>query len=148
MKPSIQTIRTLAAEFFKRLYKPVAIIASIVAVILLALSIWLTTLSAWWWILVVLLTFLIIVATVALILVWIVIKAVAPLQSKDQKKQAKALVDKMQGIAEVTTTPTPILIFQLAKDILMPSKDGFIASIGNATSLTKDISALRDSFKQ
>ena len=148
MKPSIQTIRTLAAEFFKRLYKPVAIIAAIVAVVLLAVSIWLTTLSGWWWILVVLLVFLSIVATVAFVIVWIVIKAVAPLQTKDQRKQAKALVDKMQGIAEVTSTPTPILLFRLAKDVIAPSKDGFIASIGNATSLAKDVSALRDSFKQ
>lgn len=150
LKPSLQTVRTLAAEFFLRTVKPAVIITVIILAVLLVVSIWLTAVSAWWWILLVLVVIASIVVAAALTAVWFIVKTVVrPVQSKQQRTQAKAIVDKMQNVAEVTATPAPLLLFRIAKDVVMPSKQGFISSVSqNATSLTKDVAVLRDSFKE
>ena len=148
MKTSIQTIRAIAVEFFIRVYKPIVIITYIVLGILLALSIWLTTLNGWWGVLLGLVILAILIASVALVIIQVAIRFVRPFESKAQKKQAKALVEKMLSIAEVTATPKVVLLFQVAKDIIAPSSQGFIASIGqNTTSIGRDIAELRNSFK-
>jgi ABC-type transport system involved in cytochrome bd biosynthesis fused ATPase/permease subunit len=148
MKPSIQTIRAIAVEFFIRVYKPVVVITYIFLGVLLALSIWLTTLNGWWGILLGLVILAILIASAALIIIQIAIRFVRPFESKTQKKQAKALVEKMLSIAEVVATPKVMILFQVAKDIIAPSSQGYIASIGqNTTSIGRDIAELRNSFK-
>ncbi len=148
MKPSVLAIRSLGAEFASRLFLPVMITIVICAVALLAVSIWLATLSMWWLILVFLVCLATIAAMVVLIFAWVVIKIVTPIQSKDQKRQAKALVDKIQGVAEVTVTPKSVLLFRVMRDLVAPTQKGFISSISSdSISLTRDFSALRDSFK-
>ena len=148
MKPYAQTIRTLAADFFVRLYKPFAITLVAVFICLLGVSLWLTTTSDLWWILVIILIILTILVVIALAIAWAIIRLVTPTQSKEQRRQARALVDKLQRIADVTATPKPVLLFRVVKDIIAPSKQGFIASISQDTlSLKQDFSTLRDSFK-
>lgn len=148
MKPSVLAIRSLAGEYAARLFLPVLIIITISAVGLLGISIWLATLSMWWIILVVLVSIVTIAAMVALILSWLVIQIVTPIQSKDQKKQAKALVDKIQGVAEVTVTPKFVLLFRVMRDLVVPNQKGFISSVSeDSLSLSRDFSDLRNSFK-
>jgi len=149
LKPSLSAIRSIAAEFAARLYFPVVIIFVVVAIVLLALSIWLVTINAWWTIALVLLSLLIIVVTAALVVGFIVIKRVAPTQSKNQKQQTKNLVDKLLRVAEVTGTPKFILLFNVIKDVVKPSEQGYIASISSDTvTLKRDFITLKDSFKQ
>jgi len=147
MKPSLSAIRSIGAEFAHRLYIPVVITVAITAVVLLALSIWLVTINEWWLILLVFIFGLTIFATAALVLMLAIIAKVSPLQSKAQKKQTKSFVDKLLRVAEVTSTPKFILFFQVMKDVVRPSQDGFISSVSNdTTSLKRDFLALRDSF--
>jgi len=149
IKPSLLAIRSIAAEFAHRLYVPVVIIFAAAAVVLLALSIWLVTMNAWWTILLVVLSFVIVLAIALLVIGLIVIKKVAPAQSKTQKQQTKSLVDKLLRVAEVTGTPKFILLFNVIKDVVKPSEQGYIASISSDTvSLKRDFISLKDSFKQ
>ncbi len=149
MKPSLQAIRSISSELAARLYLPVAISAVVGIVALLVLSVWLVTLSQWWWILLIMVSVVLIVVLILLSIAGVIIKSVAPLQSKDQKRQTKALVDKIQHLSEVTMTPKFVLLFQVVKDSVFPTEKGFIASItSDTTSLKKDFTDLRDSFKE
>jgi len=147
IKPSFLAIRSIASEFARRLYAPVAVSSAIVAALVLALAIWLVTINEWWLILLILVCGMTFFAFVALGVALIVIKKVTPQQSKIQKKQTKAFVDKLLRVAEVTSTPKFILLFQVMKDIVKPSHEGFISSVSNDTvSLKRDFIALKDSF--
>jgi hypothetical protein len=147
IKPSFLAIRSIASEFARRLYVPAAVSAAIVAALVLALAIWLVTINEWWLILLILVCGMTFFAFVALGVALIVIKKVTPQQSKIQKKQTKAFVDKLLRVAEVTSTPKFILLFQVMKDIVKPSHEGFISSVSNDTvSLKRDFIALKDSF--
>jgi membrane-bound ClpP family serine protease len=147
IKPSLSAIRSIGAAFAYQLYLPIMIIVAVAGAILLALSIWLVTISEWWLILLILICGLILFATTALAVVLVIIKKVAPLQSKSQKKQTKAFVDKLLRVAEVTATPKFILLFQVMKDVVKPSHEGFISSVSNDTaSLKQDFIALKNSF--
>lgn len=147
MKPSLSAIRSIGAEFAHRLYVPVVITVAVTAVVLLALSIWLVTINEWWLILLVLIFGLTIFAAAVLAVMLAIIAKVSPLQSKAQKKQTKSFVDKLLRVAEVTSTPKFILFFQVMKDVVRPSQDGFISSVSNdTTSLKRDFLALKDSF--
>ena len=148
LKPALLAIRSIAAEFARRLYFPVVIIFSIIAVVLLALTIWLITISPWWTILLVLLFVAIFVVTSLLIVGYVIIKRVAPVQSKPQKLQTKGLVDKLVRVAEVTGTPKFIILFHVIKDVVSPSEKGYIAALSNDTvTLKQDFITLKDSFK-
>jgi hypothetical protein len=147
MNASLLIIRSLAVEFAMRLYKPIAVTVVIVAVLLLGLSVWLTTVNELWWIFVILLTFLTFIVVTILTVLWVVMRMIAPTQTRQQKKQAKALVDKMMRVAEITATPKFVLLFRVIRDALVPTKSGFIASITDDTaSLRKDFLAFRNTF--
>ena len=76
------------------------------------------------------------------------IRFAAPERTKEQKQQSKALAEKLQRVAEVSATPKVFLLFQVAKDAIVPSERGFIATVSDdATSLSGDFKTLRDSFK-
>ncbi|MDB5162563.1 MAG: hypothetical protein JWO54_553 [Candidatus Saccharibacteria bacterium] len=148
MIPSLLAIRSIAAEFALSLYKPVTIAVGIIAAILLGLSIWLVTFSQWWLILVVFISGLILFVAAALIIIWIIIKTVNPAQTKAQRQQSKLLVEKLLRVAEVTSTPKALLLFQVVKDVIRPSQQGFIVSVTSDTkTLKNDFVALKDSFK-
>ena len=148
VQPSISAVRSIGVEFARRFYMPVVITVAIVAAVLLALSIWLVTLNEWWLILLILVCGLIVFATVLVTGLVLIIKKITPSQSRAQKSQTKAFVDKLMRVAEVTATPKFILLFQVLKDIVKPSKAGFISSVSNdTTSLKKDFLELKDSFK-
>lgn len=148
MHPSLLAIRSLAVEFIMRLYGPVVILVAVISVSLLGFSVWLTTLSDAWWILFGLLAIVALVVVTVLAVLWNIIRWVAPKRTKQQKRQAKALVDKIQHLTEVAATPKFFLWFQVVRDIFSPSQKGFIASVSDdTTSLQRDFAALVDSFR-
>ena len=145
--PSFLAIRSIGAEFAHRLFMPVVFVVATAAVVLLAISIWLVTINEWWLVLLVLIFGLILFATAVLVVALAIIKKLTPLQSKTQKGQTKSFVDKLLRVAEVTSTPKFILFFQVMKDVVRPSHEGFISSVSNdTTSLKRDFIALKDSF--
>lgn len=147
IKPSLLAIRSIAAEFARRLFAPAAVSAAIVAMLLLALSIWLVTVNEWWVFLLIIVVGAIFHISSALTVAFVVIKKVTPPQSKSQKKQTKAFVDKLFRVAEVTSVPKYFLLFRVMQDVVKPSSSGFISSISNDTvSLKRDFVALKDSF--
>jgi membrane protein implicated in regulation of membrane protease activity len=148
MKPSILAIRSIGAELANRIYLPVAVITCVIIGLLFALAIWLTTLSDWWWLFFILLLIAASVVLGVLAVVKLIIRSVTPAQSKAQKKQTKAFVDKLQRLSEVAGTPKFILLFQIVRDIAAPRENGFIASISNDTSSLKhEFIELRQTFK-
>ncbi len=147
MKPTLQASRSIAAEFATRLYLPILIITIIAAVILLAGSIYLVTLSAWWIILLVLVSLVVLFVAGALTVSWVFIRIVAPMQTKAQKKLTKSFVDKFQRLSEVVATPKFVLFFQVMRDVVNPRQDGFVISAtGDASSLKNDFIEIRNSF--
>ena len=147
LKPSFLAIRSIAAEFARRLYVPAVVSVAIVALLAIALAVWLVTINEWWLILLITVCGMTFFAFMALAVAFVVIKKVTPLQSKIQKKQTKAFVDKLLRVAEVTSTPKIFLLFQVMKDVVRPSREGFISSVSNDTgSLKRDFVALKDSF--
>jgi L-cystine uptake protein TcyP (sodium:dicarboxylate symporter family) len=148
MNVTFLVIRALAVEFARRLYKPIVITVVIVAILLLTVTAWLTTVSDLWWVLMIFLVFIVMIVAILLTIVWLLLRALSPTQTKQQRKQATALVDKMMRVAEITATPKFVLLFQVAKDAFVPNKGGFISSvIGDTGTLQKDFIAFRDTFK-
>ena len=148
MTASLLAIRALAVEFIMHLYIPVTCIFAVVAALLLGVSAWLTSVSEWWWILFVFVTIIATLLTFVFAAMWIVITLVAPTRTREQKRLAKKIVDNIQHLSEVAATPKIFLWFQIARDIIAPSKDGFIASVSSDTSsLQPDFVALKNSFK-
>lgn len=147
MKPTLQASRSIAAEFATRLYLPILIISVVAAVILLAGSIYLVTLSAWWIILLVIVSLAVLFAAGALTISWVFIRIVSPMQTKVQKKLTKSFVDKFQRLSEVVATPKFVLFFQVMRDVINPRQDGFVISAtGDASSLKNDFIEIRNSF--
>lgn len=147
MRATILAIRSIGAEFIRRLYRPIAIVTVILLAILLGLSFWLTTLSSWWWIL-----FGFVIAIGVLIVGVLAIAAgiiyfVSPMQSKPQKQQAKAIVDSLQGVSDIIRTPKFILLFRIVLDVLRPRKNGFIATVSSTASFHREFVAFVKTFK-
>lgn len=149
MNASLLAIRSVAVEFARRLYTPILIgvVAGVIA--LLWLSLWLTTLSDWWWIFAILIIGMSFFAAICLTITGVIIRLISPARTKDQKRQARQLVDKIQRLAEVTATPKFFLFFSMMRDVVWPREEGFIASVsGDASTLKDDFARLRDSFRR
>lgn len=149
MKPHFLAIRSIGAEFANRVYIIVTLIASMIAVSLLALTYWLTTVSSWWWLLMIVLIIILSIITGVLVIIKMIIRSVTPSQSSAQKTQTKAFVDKLEKLSETVQTPKFILLFQLVRDIAAPRDNGLVASLStNTASLKHDFTDLINSFKQ
>jgi len=148
MKPSILAIRSIGAEFAKRVYVIVIILVAVISTVLVGLNIWLTTLSGWWWLLFTLVVIAVCVAAGVLFVVGRIIHSVTPKMSRVQKALTKAFVDKLQRLSEVSQLSKFTLLFQIVRDIAAPRENGFIGSISSDTaSLKRDFIALSKTFK-
>lgn len=147
MSPLIKTIRALAIELIKRMYIPLVVAIIIGGIALVWVSLWLTTMSDWWWILAVFVIGFLLLLAFAITFVGVFMRIASPTQTKEQKRLTKSIVNKMQTLAEITSTPRFFLLFQVTRDAVAPRKDGFIASLGEDTTLLKaEFRQLRDSF--
>lgn len=140
--PIVKAIRAIAVEFFTRMYIPIVIVAAIIFLALFTLCGWLISLSGWWWILFVVLFLWFVIAVAVSFFAGMMLRSLAPVQTKAQAVLRKELVDKMQQLAEVSATPKFILLFRVVRDGLKPSKKGYI------TSLTDDTVAIKKLFSE
>lgn len=146
--PYIRAVRAISAEFARRLYMPIVITVASMLVVLLALTVWLITISAWWWLLMVLLIIATVVFAVIATIAGVVITLFTPNQSKVQKQSVKKFVDKLQEVAETLQTPKFILMVRLIKDVAVPSDAGMVTQLtSHVSSVRPDFQAIVDSFK-
>lgn len=148
MQTTVRVIRAIASLFAWRIFIPIAIFVGIMALVLIVVMVWLVMLDPLWWLLAIPVFLLIIIATTVLTVIWVVLRLIAPGQTKTQKQQVSGFVDKIQRLSEVTVTPKFVLLFRTVKDVVAPSKDGFIEGvIGDTASLKKDFQALQQEFR-
>jgi hypothetical protein len=107
------------------------------------------TFSNWWLILFAVFIIAVSVVLGVLMVVRLVIKSVTPVQSREQRRQTKAFVDKLQRLSDAAQTPKFILLFRIVRDIAAPRANGFIGTISNDTvSLKRDFVTLSKTFKE
>lgn len=148
MKPSLLAIRSIGAEFANRLFVPIVITAAVIAVLLVGVTVWLSTLSPYWLLLFFPIIILICVGLTVFIIVKLTIRAVTPPQTKTQKQMGKNLVDKIQRLSQISGTPKFVLLFRIVRDIAAPRTDGYIAGLATeAVTLKRDFIELQESFK-
>ena len=148
MNPLILTVRALSAEFVKRLALPIIIIGASIFVVLIALTIWLTTMSGWWGILLTLLIIGFLVFSTLVVIVGLIISAVNPRQNSSQKKAIKSFVDKLQSVAETIQTPKVVIVGRLVWDVINKNNNGLVRTLSsNTLSTKKDFDDIRKSFE-
>jgi len=147
MNSSIVAIRAIATEFAYRIFKPIVITTLVVGVLLIALMIWLIVMNGWWWLLAIPVFFGVLVGAALLVIVGIILRVVAPHQTKSQKQKISAFVDKLQRLSEITQTPKVVLLIRAVRDVVAPQKEGFIKNvISDTASLKKDFKDLSTIF--
>lgn len=147
MKPSVLAVRSIASEFAFRIYWPVLIILAVIAAVLVGLMVWLIVMSTWWLLLAIPVFIIILAGAVALFVGFVVLKVIAPDQTKQQKKLVKGFVDRIQRLSEITQTPKFILLFRAIRDAISPGRGGLIESvISDTASLTKDYKEIVAAF--
>lgn len=148
MSPTITVIRSIGAEFAKRLFVPVAVTGIIVSTVLVTGVFLLATLSEWWLLLLIPVVMIVSVIFGVLAVSWLVIRTVQPQQTKAQRKAVGSYVDKLQRVSEAVQTPKFVLFFRVLRDVSAPRKDGFIGSMTDDTvSLKRDFSNLLKIFQ-
>ncbi len=148
MNPTITVIRSIGAEFAKRLFTPIAIVAGVLSSLLVIGVVLLGTLNAWWLLLLIPVIIVVCVGAGVLTIVWLVIRTVRPPQTKTQRLGVQAFVDKLQRLSETVQIPKIVLLFRIVRDIAAPRKDGFIGSIADDTaSLKSDFRELQQLFQ-
>jgi len=148
MTPLVLAIRAIATEFAQRVYKVILIIAVIAIVLIIGVSVWLVGMSAWWWILVVILIAWMLVGGIVLTIAGVIIGVTKPTQTKSQKKQVKAFVDKLQSVSEVLQTPRFMLLFRLVKTSFNPQRYNVIKNLAEHTvGLQRDLDEIIRSFR-
>ena len=148
MSPTISVIRSIGAEFARRLFVPVAVMGIILSAVLVTGVFLLATLSEWWLLLLIPVVIVVSIIFGVLAVSWLVIRTVRPPQTKTQRTAVKLYVDKLQRVSEAIQTPKFILFFRVLRDISAPRKDGFIGSMTDDTvSLKRDFSELQKIFQ-
>jgi hypothetical protein len=147
MKAQVTLIRATGGEFVARKLRGTALLAGIIAAIVLAVTLWLTTFSAWWWLLAVIVIAGILLLTLAYLAAAFVIRALRPNLTKEQKAGVRDFVDKLERVTDNIGTPLPLIIFQVVRDILWPRQQNYIKTVAtDSTSLHKDLAALQKLF--
>lgn len=148
MNPLFLAVRAVSSEFVRRIYWPIILAVSAVFLALLIFIGWLTTLSGWWWVLLVPIIVCTVLYILLAILVGTIIKLLRPEQTKAQKKDVAALVDKLQDVSDTIQMPKLFVVYQLAKDTIRPSDRGLVTRMtSNASSLKPDFQKIVASFK-
>jgi hypothetical protein len=147
MTPNLTAIRSIASEFAFRIYLPVTIFLAIVSFAVVGLMIWLITMSLWWLLLAIPTFLAIIVGGAVLLIGYVILKVIKPVQNKAQTKLVKDFVDKIQRLSEITQTPKVILLFRVIRDAVAVKKSGYIQSvIDDTATLQKDYREIVTAF--
>ncbi len=136
--PLFLAVRAVSAEFARRIYVPVVYGVGISLFVLIALAIWLVTMSGWWWFLLAPLIFVALIFITAAILVQFALAFLRPQQTSEQKSTVRRFVDSLQKTSEAISTPKFVILFRLVKDLLIPGKGSYIDELsGTASSLQR-----------
>lgn len=150
MTPYIHAIRALTSLTFRRIFIPIAIILACVAIALLVLNGFLgSQVSAWWFLLYLLLIPLIAIGLGLGTFAWFISGRLLPRQlSPSEQATLRQFSNKIIHLAEVRSTPLPILGMILAKDIMLRKKGGYIESlIGDSRTLHSDFQHVVNLFR-
>jgi len=148
MKPTFLAVRSIGAEFANRLFVPVAIVCGGIAVVLIAIPLFLMQFNHYWLLLLIPIIIVVCAGLAVFTVIKLTIRTVAPTQTRSQKQAARQLVDKLQRLTEVTGTPKIVLLFRVVRDIAAPRSNGYIATLAtDATSLKRDFMDFQKSFK-
>lgn len=149
MQSTVRVVRAIAALFAWRIYLPITIFIGIMAFVLVVVMVWLVMIDPLWWFVAVPTFLLLFVALTVVTVAGIIIRLIAPNQTKTQKAKVGEFVDKIQRLSEVTVTPKFVLLFRTLKDVVAPSKQGFIEGVvGDTASLKKDFQELQKDLEK
>lgn len=149
MKASIQAGRAVGAEFARRKFTLILLIFAIIAVILIGLIVWLVNISAWWWLLGAPVIILMFVSALALLVLRLAIKIVAPRMAQAQRTAIKDFVDKLERVADNVQTPLPFIVVRIVWDAIWVKEQTFIRSmVKDGTTLHSDFIALQKLFME
>ena len=140
-------VRAIGAEFARQLWIWCLIAALITGSLLVAILLWLVSLSTWWWLLALPIGIGLSVATVLLIVFRLLINYVKPRTRPAQKKLIKVFITKLQFVSEFTSTPKFIILFRAIRSIAAPRSDTYLQDIFEAKNLKKDFLEIVRSFQ-
>lgn len=146
MNSFVITLRAIGSHLAMRLYIPAVIAAGIIVGLLVAVGLWLTSLSDWWWLLFIPITILGCVVLGIAMVVLSLIRYVRPSQTKAQKRATSKFVDKLQGLTDIAGTPKFIILFRVVRSIAAPKKDSYLADLAGNKQLVNDFRELQRSF--
>lgn len=148
MKPTINVIRAIGAEFARRTLRPLVIVGAVVAIALLGVGGWLTTQNAWWWLLEMIFIGASLLFVLLIVIVYIILRRVAPTLSDSQKRAVAAFVDKLERVAENIGTPQVVIIYYMVRDAVRPRPGGFVETVTrDSKTLAPDFAKLRREFE-
>ena len=137
-KATLLAVRAIGAVFGKQSWLNVTIIAGVLALLLVALCVWLISLSAWWWLLAIVAGMAISIAFVMLFVFRAVLNSITPKQNSEQKQAVQEFTEKLQLVKELTETPKVIILFRLIRSVAAPSKEKYLENIFEARKLKAD----------
>ncbi len=150
MKPRISAIRTIAAITFRQIFFPIVVIAGLVAVILtIVIVIAAHYLSPWWLVFLLPLGLAVIFGGVVGLALWSISSLLVPkTMTKTETVTVKAFVGKLLGLAEVRSTPLPLVAFYIGKDVVRRRKSAYLTEIIQSSStLRGDFERIVDMFR-
>lgn len=146
MKPYVLSIRAIGSEFGRRLWLQFLPLFVVAAIVLIALELWLTSLSSWWWLLIIPISIFIGVGLVVGFVFRMLISYVRPVQTKEQVVAVRTFVDKLQLVNEITGTPKPIVLFRVIRSIAAPSSDSYLKDIVETKELKREFQSITRQF--
>ncbi len=149
MTPYIRALRAITATVFQRVYRPVVwVIGGILFVLVVVTTILGITVNAWWFMLYIALLPLTLIAVLAAVVLWLLSQKLQPrVITRAERQTIHAFSDKVLRVAEVRSTPWPIMALLVAKDIARGKKSSYIENIINdSSSLKQDFVAIRNLF--
>lgn len=148
MKPTFLAVRAVGAEFGRRLWLSVLIVALIISVVLVVGTLLLTQLSSWWWLLGIPVVGWICVAGGVLTLLWLTLRRVTPPMTSPERKQVSQFADKLQFVADFQGTPKFIVLFRLMRSVAAPSSDRYLQDILETRQLGGEFKKIITIFKE
>lgn len=149
LNPIILAVRAISTEFATRMYLPVVLIIGGGAIAVIAVLIWLVTISAWWWIALAPVILATITFAIAAVITGLLLSLLKPRQTHDQRTKVKRFVDALQESSEAIQTPKFIILFRLVKDIVAPTGKGYVKELAsNASTLRTGFQTIVASFNQ
>lgn len=150
MKPTTRLVRAIAAEFARRTFEPLLVVGAVAVVLLTALGIFLVAaVSAWWWFLLAPVLLLSWVFTVLATAIMLIIRFVDSVQSAEQKQAVAEYTTMLERTTETIRTPYMLILAQIARDVVRPRQNGFIATVSrDSMHLAPDFKRLITLFSQ